>query len=846
MLKNLVLHVAAIAVAMAFGALGQAYAADTKPIDVPAGELTLALETLAKQSGVEFVYEVQQLRGLQTKGVHGEFTTEHAVAKLLEGTKLQVTKHQSGAVLIATPQATSSVATAEPIALRLAQTDNTQSTNNQKSENSSPESSSEDSGTKLQEIVVTAQKREERLIDVPQAVTVLSSEYLAKLGATQFRDFANSVPGLSFTTAGAGYTQISLRGVTTGRDIVPTVGIYVDETPYGSSSAFANGSQLALDVGLFDMDRIEVLSGPQGTLYGASTMGGLIKYVTRRPDATRFGIDAQTGLANTAEGGVSYNGSIAVNAPIVADKAALRASGFFSHDGGYIANLALGEEDISRADIYGGRLDALFTPTDALSVRIVGFMQNIARQGDASAGYSFAGSPVDGRLDQRRLIEEPFDQRFRLVSSTITYDFGMAALSSVSSYQETKATQVFDFSALYVPFLNAPIPFGLGRSYSAVGFANSNDTDKFTQELRLASQGTEGIEWLIGAFYTRETSSNGQVFLPRDLAGQSAPNDLFTFSVPSTNEEKAVFGDLTYKLTEKLDVTGGVRAAQNRQKFEQIGSGVFGFSTPNSHSKDDVVTYLANMRYRLNDRATAYLRYATGYRPGGPNFAIVDTTGQPLVPETFEADRLKSYEVGFRGETRDRRFGIDAAAYDIDWSNIQITAFRGGFGVIANAEGATIRGAELTLTARPTRVVTVAGTFAYQDAQMSEADFDLGAANGERLPNVPRFTASLNADYELPVSSLQPTIGVTARYVGDRTSGFDNAVGNPSLQPQYRLPDYTTIDLRAGLLLGAVNAQLYVHNLLDERGQLAARIFGGANVAIQQPRTIGFNATLRF
>jgi iron complex outermembrane receptor protein len=699
----------------------------------------------------------------------------------------------------------------------------------------------ERSATKLED-VVTVQKREERLINTPQSVSVLSSAELGKLGATQFRDFANTVPGLTFGTSGAGFNQISLRGVTAGLDISPTVGVYLDDVPYGSSTAFAGAAQLPLDVGLFDLDRIEVLRGPQGTLYGASTMGGLVKYVSKQPDATSFGVDAQAATSGTRDGGVSYSGAMAVNAPIVTDKLVMRASGFESRDGGYIANVALGQNDVNRSDVYGGRLDLLFTPAKALTVRIGSFLQNISRDGEGTADYASSGVPLNSTLDQYRKTAEPFAQHFRMVSGTITYDLGPAMLSSISGYQTARQDLSFDLSWLYVPLL---AQLGLG-SYSAVGAPGEITTNKFTQEVRLASRGTRALEWLVGGFYTHESSQSTQADSILDLAGQPVPNFLYTFSQPSSYEEYAAFGDLTWHLTGKFDVTGGIRYSHNDQLVEQIGSGLFGASRPPTSSGDHVFTYLANARYHFSDHATGYLRYATGYRPGGPNFVVIDaTTGLPEGPATFEADRLKSYEAGVKAETTDRRLGLDLAGYYIDWSNIQISVYRGGFGFNGNAPGgATVRGGELTLTARPTAAFAAMGAFGYQDAHLSEADADLGGAKGERLPNVPRFTAAVNADYELPVRTLEPTLGATLRYVSDRTASFGSAPFNP----QYRLPDYTVLDVRTGFVLDRVNVQVYVRNLFDERGQLSAIYtnIGPSRVAILQPRTFGLMASTRF
>ena len=304
--------------------------------------------------------------------------------------------------------------------------------------------------------MVTAQKFEQKLSETPLSVTAISARNLEVLGATQFRDFANTVPSLTFTTSGVGSTQVNLRGITTGNNISPTVGIYVDEVPYGSSTPFASGAQLALDVGLFDVSRIEILRGPQGTLYGASTMGGLLKYVSVLPDVSAFGATARAGVVNTSGGGVGYDAAAAINAPLADDKAALRVSGYYTHDSGFIDNLANGRDDVNESSIYGGRADLFVKPADQLSLRLAAFAQNIDRDGTASADFGLAsGDPVDGDLDQRRLRAEPFEQEFRLVSGTLTYDFENAALTSISSYQTVRSHAITDVSEFFGPALAA-------------------------------------------------------------------------------------------------------------------------------------------------------------------------------------------------------------------------------------------------------------------------------------------------------------------------------------------------------------------------------------------------------
>ena len=694
----------------------------------------------------------------------------------------------------------------------------------------------------LEEVVVTAQKFEQKLSETPLSVTAISARNLEALGATQFRDFANSVPSLTFTTSGVGSTQVNLRGITTGNNISPTVGIYVDEVPYGSSTPFASGAQLALDVGLFDVSRIEVLRGPQGTLYGASTMGGLLKYVSVVPDTTAFAAIARAGVVSTSGGGVGYDAAAAVNAPLADDKAALRVSGFYTHDGGFIDNLTNGHDDVNEAEVYGGRADLLFKPADKLTLRVAAFAQDITRDGTAAADFGLAtGEPIDGDLDQRRLRAEPFDQQFRLASGTLDYEFEGATLTSITSYQTVRSNATTDVSAFFVPALGAG-----GIVLGSVDVFKKNETDKFTQELRLAATGPR-LDWTIGAFYTDEDSDQFQKLNASTPDGAVFPVNLLTVELPSTFEEYAGFGTLTWHATDKLDFTGGLRYAHNSQTFEQIGSGALVFSVPERDDSDSILTYLATIRYRASDNLMSYVRYATGYRPGGPNIVVNDLNGQPLASPTFGADELRSYEAGIKTTTSDGSFGVDAAVYFIKWDDLQINAVRNGLGVVANAAAAESKGAELTLTWVPVPQLALVGAFAYIDAELSEDAPDLGGLEGDRLPDTPDFTGSLAADYSFELGGREAFLGTTVRHVTDRVSSYDASAG----VPQYELPEYTTVDFRTGIQLGAARLQLYLKNAFDERGQLSATtgfsaLGGPAWVSLVQPRTIGLNFITQF
>jgi iron complex outermembrane receptor protein len=825
-------------------------------LHIPRQTLDVALKDLAQQTGLQIVRFSDAVKGDAMVGpLNGNYSAEQALRELLAPTGLTYRPLNDRAYIVVTTQELTQKAGAvttspdrlslpnevSPQSLQLAQSEPSVVSGGTQTESNASGNAPSNDVAGLEEIIVTAQKVEERLRDIPMSITAITGRDLQALGATQFVDFANTVPSLNFTSSGVGQTQVNLRGITSGYNVSPTVGIYVDDVPYGSSTAFVASAQLALDVGLFDMSRVEILRGPQGTLYGASTMGGLVKYVTNVPDPTAYSGTVRANVSSTEDGGVGYDASSAVNIPLAGDKAALRASGFYTHNGGYVDNLTLNDKDVDAADMYGGRVDFLFAPTDRLSVRLTAFAQDIDRDGSIAADFNrTTGSAIDGELVQRRALVETFEQSFRLASATVKYSFDFATLTSISSYQTVGSDAITDFSALYVPAFGGP------SAFSAIGLARNADTDKFTQELRLSATGPV-VDWLIGGFYTKENSDQFQQLLPFDPTGAPSPVNFLTVAIPSNYEEYAAFGNVTFHLTDKLDVTGGVRYAHNEQQQQQNGSGLLIGVVPPRTDSDSVPTYLANVRYRVNDNFMPYLRFAMGYRPGGPNAVLNDLNGQPLAAPTFDDDRLASYEAGVKFGSADRRFNADIAVYHVDWQDMQITAIRNGLGVIANAAKAQSEGVEMTLTALPVPDLTVLGTFGYTNAELAADAPDLGGVKGESLPDTPEVTAALSAEYRFGLSSYQAFAGGTVRYVDDRNANFDLSTG----MPQYKLPDYTAVDLRTGLTVGGTRFQLYCKNVTNERGQLSAitgtSLFGGpANVSILQPRTYGLGVDVSF
>lgn len=673
----------------------------------------------------------------------------------------------------------------------------------------------------LEEIVVTAQKREERLIEVPQSVSVMMADDLEKLSATQFKDFANTIPGLNFTTSGPGATQISMRGVTAGADINQTVAVYVDEVPYGSSTSFGRSGRYTPDGSLFDLERIEILRGPQGTLYGASSMGGLIKYVTGSPKFDEFSGRVVGSLSDTSNGGESYNIAGVINAPL-GEKAAVRASGYYTEDGGYVDNVALGKSDVNGSELYGARVDLLMEPTEQFAIRLVADLQSISRDGTAEVDFTAAadGKPVFGELEQSRTITEPFDQEFRLFAGTIDYEFDSFLLTSITSYQETETENRFDISPEFIPLLAS---FGFG-TFSGVGLTDLPSTDKLTQEIRLTSFEGDTFEWSVGAFYTKEESERESEMVVLDISGQPVPNIFYTLSAPSDYEEYAAFANVTWHVTDQWDIGAGVRYARNDQSYVQFGSGVFIADQPEATSDEGVATYLLNSSYHLSGHSTVYARFATGYRPGGPNFVARDTNGVPLSPPTFDADRVKSYELGYKGETDDRRFTMEVAAYYVDWVDIQIFDTSTPLGGFTNGDEADVKGAEVVFTARPVTGLTLNLNGSYAKTRRSNIDTDS------------QYSAALTADYAFSESGqYQPFVGTTVRHISERGNSITTNT------PQ-ELPSYTIVDLRVGADIIGFQAQLFARNIFDERGRLSLQTASGQPLfSILQPRTVGIN-----
>lgn len=675
----------------------------------------------------------------------------------------------------------------------------------------------------LETITVTATKRAEKLQDVPMGVGALTGDTLEKLNATNFADYISRLPAVSISASDAGHTQIIMRGINTG-GVGATVGTYLDETPYGSSNSLANGLISTPNIDTFDVARVEVLRGPQGTLYGANTLGGLLKFVTNAPNPAAFDNRIELGGSAVAHGDVGWSAKGMVNVPL-ADDLAVRVVAYHDRESGFIDDSGRSAHDINASTEIGGRASVLWKPTDDLSIRLTAHLHNLDLNGNnavdvglvpsaaTASGMAIGLEPMFGPYQQSRTDAETSKVHYRVYNSTVDYDLGFGKFTSSTSYGTFSDHSIADATAIYGTLLRADL-----------------EQKKFTQEIRLASDSDQALEWLAGFYYTNEKSA-----LLQDLVLSPDGDPLGFLQLNSGYAELAGFADLTYHFTPAFDVSVGGRWAQNSQHALE-----FGLADAAGNSSEGVFTWSVAPRWHIDEDTMVYARLAKGYQPGGPN--VLPPNPPPEVPASFKSDTLINYELGVKTTFDDNHISFDVDAFYIAWDSIQLLTAVDGFGINSNGGTAESKGFEWDVSWNPISSLTLRLAGAYVDARLT-ADADpllLGAKSGDRLPYIPQWSSSLDGDYRFAaVGAFTPFVGASWRFVGARYSGFDASFG------QTKMPAYSEFDLRAGVEWDAWSLTLYAKNVTDERGiaQMgtggSAASGGAPFIYIDRPRVVG-------
>jgi iron complex outermembrane receptor protein len=701
-------------------------------------------------------------------------------------------------------------------------------------------------GDVLTTIVVTAEKREEALKDVPMSITALGGGSLDKLQDRSFSDYAVMVPGLSLVSGDSGLTRLTLRGQNAGGD-GSTVAVYLDESPFGSSNALLNGSVLSGDFDTWDLQRIEVLRGPQGTLYGANSEGGLLKFVSTAPVLGSFSGAVEMTGEGVARGGNGADIRAVLNLPL-GDKAAFRISGFDQDVAGYINDPLSGQNGVNDGHKYGGRASLLVDPSDDLSIRLTASQQQSKYNGSNNVDINpLTLQPSHGDLTQERLISEPSSFKYENYNATINWNAGPFSILSTTSYGVLNSDTVRDATNV---LLEPPLTVTYGEALGAgVLLDNSADLEKFTQELRLSSAVSDRLEWQVGGYFTREIGLLDQHLNGFMNPGGGSLGNFEVATVASTYKEWAGFANVTYHFNSQFDIQAGGRWSTNEQTGTETVSGPLAGPTPtqfSTPSKGHILTYSLAPRWHVDADTMVYARLATGFRPGGPN---VLPPGLPAgVPLEYGSDRTTNVELGIRSTQLDGLLSIDVAVYHIDWTNIQLLELVDGFTVNGNGGKARSQGLEWTFGYIPVHGLTLSWVGAFTDANLTSPAPAAHGNDGDPLPYAPKWSTSLDGEYDWAAfANYKAFAGSTWSYVGTRRTDFGSSV---DITEQVSLPSYHTYAVRLGLDNDHFRVTLYGKNLADSRGITSYQSSGApglqGEMGVIQPRTIGLTLSEKF
>jgi outer membrane receptor protein involved in Fe transport len=795
----------------------------------------------------------------------------------------------------------------------------------------------------LEEVVVTASRREQSLQDIPYSITAVSAESLEENRVDSLTDLSQLVAGISFADAGpTSRNNLVLRGINANATDQPStntvapVSTYLGETP------------IFLSLQISDIERVEVLRGPQGTLYGSGSLAGTVRFIPRRPDPSAFSAEVEGDVAEVAATD-ELNGGLAaiLNIPL-GEASALRFSGGYKHYAGFIDERYLvvtgdpstairspigipvpadpdnelsalvfsPKDDANDADVWHGRASYLFEPSEKFSMLLTYFHQDTEDESVQAHSPSFVGSvdtppaanpywspaypvsfptggtifPANGRYDANNSFLLSSDRKTDLGSADLTYDFGFASLSSSTSYYEDSGKNVSDNTGLLTLY-----PDFYGFIPRMVDLQNTEDETKgFVEELRLVSNTGERFDYVLGLFYQKLEEDSGQLqWIPGQtyfgtLVGNPGGNpdtlgDINVIGETQTEfEDRALFGELTYHITDKWQITGGVRAFEQDFDLTTFTSfpfcGIFcsniddqagtTFVSESSSVSDQI--FKLNSAYAPSDNANLYVNYAEGFRRGG-------TTGIPISgpfagnPEllTYDPDQTKNYEVGAKG-----RFGgisYSFAVFYIDWLNFQVddNAASSGFAIAVNGARAESKGVELELYGALSDRLTYRLGYAFSDAEVAEdfsvMDLENGpngtlvpvaiveSSKGDPLPNSPKHSATGAVDFTHAAPSFledwQMSWHVNATY---RSSTLSQLVSsNPSDPPPFEIDAFSVWDASVNLSNESTTISLYVDNIFDELAMTGGSDRGSVGLRAEQfyvgrPRTLGLKLRYRF
>jgi outer membrane receptor protein involved in Fe transport len=697
----------------------------------------------------------------------------------------------------------------------------------------------------LEEIVVTAQKREQSIQDVPMSISAFGDKVIVRNALVSLMDYGTRVPNLSFgataESRSAAQLAIAIRGVV-GKG---TTGFYIDDTPMPAS----------INPLVMDLERIEVLRGPQGTLYGARSMGGTVRLITKKPELGETAVGSiRARVSTTEDGGIGYRADGMVNVPVVPDRFALRIlaygqdrDGFIDRAASPVAPVDFGtHKNIDGNRTYGGRITGLLSFMDGDLTILPGFMLE-RKNWD---GRSLADVSAENRTNYRAFdIDEKGSSDWQLASLTIRYLRPYGEFTSSTSYFDWSADDTEDASEFLsmvfgTPFLPGPL-------------VALDDGRSFAEELRFSSRLAGPFQFTAGVFYQdadKKVTFPGDPF-PAAPLPPIIPN-VFSLRQDEQVKEFAVFAEATFDITKSLSLIGGARYFDNKVAFSSVQGGVFGSPIPFADDASETgVNPKVGLQYRFDDDRMLYATAAQGFRIGGVNVFPADVCADDLERlglsanelASYDSDALWSYEVGLHTSWLDRRVIFNLAGYYIDWKDLQQTiGLSCGFPAVVNAGKAKIQGFDADVAWAPAQGLAVSLGVGHADSEVTDnGGFD-SVTEGAPVQNAPEWTVNAAIDYDFRMDTVPVYLHADYGNVGESVNARNSA-------PFFRVrPAYDIVNLRAGVTLRTWDIGLFVENATDEKANLAdvppmaAELSGRPRILVNQPRTIGLEVRVTF
>lgn len=712
-------------------------------------------------------------------------------------------------------------------------------------------------------IVVTAQKREQDLQDVPVAITVLNADLLDKLRVEDFQAIALATPGLQVQQFQGGFTSFTIRGISTGgltaeRPVrQPTVGLYFDELPL----SFSNHTP-PLD--FYDIERVEVLKGPQGTLFGSDSLSGTIRVITKDPQLDEYEAGVQLGASANEVGGFGYEARGYGNFPIVEDKVGLRVIGYVDQTPGFTDNIALGKDEADESLRFGGRAKLLTRFTDRLSAELTLNYNDFDTDGLSGEDVNTlpAGFLTGERLEQYREVEERAFNRLASAALEINYDLGFADMLIASSYSELSTENVNDFSF----FMDSSfgVPDVLWRVVYDIDFQN------FTQEVRWTSPDDQRFRWIAGLYYAKREQDflffdsapgfDDAFLIPGfglDSTGFGAPttDQLFFSQQDLEFDNKAAFAEASFDLTDRLTATAGLRYYDYEASVEGSEVGFFngGVNVRDEGVSESGVNPRFLLEYRATDDILLSAQAARGFRLGGYNFAVnealcgAELTGLGVegAASDFESDSVWDYELNAKTAWLDNRLIVNASAYHIEYNDLQQTlGLSCGFEITTNIGKAEIRGVELESQFALTDALSVRGLVTYLDTEVKEGNPDFPVFQiGDELPNTAEWSYSALVSYEDAIGGgqIRGFADAFVQGVSSRDAADIGGIPTPTAK------SYVLAGMRLGVREDVWEGVFFVDNIFDKNADLAvSQNPGRLTVSRNAPRTYGFRFSRSF